>query len=410
MIRKSKIWIISEFYFPILTSTGYYITEIAEFIAKNKKVNVITTDSRYNEKDEYPYVKNECRNGVFIHRIKSIKADKNSFFSRVIKLVTSSFQLFFKLLFSVRKNDQVLIVTNPAFLILLMPVLKLLRNVKYKVLVHDIFPENLAAIGKVKKTSLFYRFLKEVFNFAYSQADVCIAIGRDMKTILEKKNVNSSRIVVIPNWSDTNQVKPVNKKDTNLIKKLNIKDKFIFQFAGNLGYAQGLDNIIEAIKLVTNEKIHFLFIGSGAMENNIKEFKNRNSLNNLTHISFQKRSEQNDFLNTCDVSLVTLSSGMLGLGVPSKSYNIMATGKPILVIADNNSEISLCVKEFNIGWVAEPNNPKILNKLFDKIYKECVTENKKNIVNSRDIALEHFSKEIILNKYFNLFNKEVYIK
>ena len=88
----------------------------------------------------------------------------------------------------------------------------------------------------------------------------------------------------------------------------------------------------------------------------------------------------------------------------------MTDERYILVIADNNSEISLCVKEFNIGWVAEPNNPKMLNKLFDKIYKECVTENKKNIVNSRDIALEHFSKEIILNKYFNLFNKEVYIK
>ena len=410
MIRKSKIWIISEFYFPMVTSTGYYITEIAEFIAKTNNVNVITTDSIYNEKNKHTFIKNEYRNGVFIHRIKSIKLDKNSFFNRVIKLFMSSFQLFIKLLFSVRRNDQILIVTNPAFLILLMPVLKLFRNIKYKVLVHDIFPENLAAIGKVNATSLFYRFLKGVFDFAYSQADVCIAIGRDMKSVLEKKNVNRSRIVVIPNWSDTDQVKPVNKIDTNLINKLNIKDKFIFQFAGNLGYAQGLDNIIEAIKLVTNEKIHFLFIGSGAMENKIKEFKNRNSLNNVTHIGFQNRNEQNDFLNACDVSLVTLSSGMLGLGVPSKSYNIMASGKPILVIANNKSEISLCVKEFNIGWVTEPNNPQILNKLFDKIYKECFIENKKNIMNSRNIALEHFSKEIILNKYFNLFNKKDDIK
>ena len=47
-----------------------------------------------------------------------------------------------------------------------------------------------------------------------------------------------------------------------------------------------------------------------------------------------------------------------------------------------------------------------VNKLFDKIYEECFVENKKNIINSRNIALEHFSKEIILNKYFNLFNKK----
>ena len=165
MIRKSKIWIISEFYFPMVTSTGYYITEIAEFIAKTNNVNVITTDSIYNEKNKHTFIKNEYRNGVFIHRIKSIKLEKNSFFSRAIKLFMSSFQLFIKLLFSVRRNDQILIVTNPAFLILLMPVLKLFRKVKYKVLVHDVFPENLAAIGKVNATSLFYRFLKGVFDF-----------------------------------------------------------------------------------------------------------------------------------------------------------------------------------------------------------------------------------------------------
>lgn len=404
MEEEKKIWIVSEFYYPVVTSTGYYITEIAEFLAtKKKNINVICTDSKYNENDNFNYVKKEYRNGVLIHRIKSESLDKNNLIKRTIKLFFSSIKLFYKLFISVRKNDEILIVTNPAFLILLMPILKFFKGVNYKILVHDIFPENIVAIGKINKTSFINKFLKLWFDFSYSQAEKCIAIGRDMEEILLKKNVKPSNLCLIPNWADTDEVQPISKNQTNLINKSNLKDRFIFQFAGNLGHAQGIENILASIQLLSNLKIHFLFIGAGAMENKIKEFINNNPLNNVTHMGFQKRSEQNDFLNACDVAIVTLSDGMFGLGVPSKSYNIMATGKPILIIADDNSEISQCVKENNIGWVVRPNDPVLLKKYFELIYQEYVNNKLLNISDSREIALNFFSKRIILNKYFELF-------
>lgn len=404
MEEEKKIWIVSEFYYPVVTSTGYYITEIAEFLAtKKKNINVICTDSKYNENDNFNYVKKEYRNGVLIHRIKSEGLDKNNLIKRTVKLFFSSIKLFYKLFISVRKKDEILIVTNPAFLILLMPFLKFFKGVNYKILVHDIFPENLVAIGKINKNSFINKFLKLWFDFSYSQAEKCIAIGRDMEEILLKKNVKPTNLCLIPNWADTDEVQPISKNQTNLINKLNLKDKFIFQFAGNLGHAQGIENILASIQLLSNLKIHFLFIGAGAMENKIKEFINNNPLNNVTHLGFQKRSEQNDFLNACDVAIVTLSDGMFGLGVPSKSYNIMATGKPILIIADDNSEISLCVKENNIGWVVRPNDPVLLKKHFELIYNEYVNNKVLNISDSREIALNFFSKKIILNKYFELF-------
>lgn len=404
MEEEKKIWIVSEFYYPVVTSTGYYITEVAEFLAtKMKNINVICTDSKYNENDNFNYVKKEFRNGVLIHRIKSESLDKNNLIKRTIKLFFSSIKLFYKLFISVRKNDEILIVTNPAFLILLMPIIRLFKRVNYKILVHDVFPENLVAIGKVNKNSLINKFLKLWFDFSYSQAEKCIAIGRDMEEILLNKNVKSSNLCLIPNWSDTDEVQPMSKNQTKLICKANLKDKFIFQFAGNLGYAQGINNIIEAIKLVKNENIHFLIIGSGAMEKTIKEFVNNNPFNNVTQIGFQDRNEQNDFLNACDVAIVTLNDGMLGLGVPSKSYNIMAAGKPILIVADKNSEISLCVNEHNIGWVVKPNDPKLLSEAIENVYKEFSKSNSRNFSNPREIALKYFSKEIILNKYLNLF-------
>lgn len=72
-----RIWIASEYYYPIVTSTGYYMTEIAEYLAKSgMDVHVICTDARYNETDECKPLKLEKHNGVIIHRVLSGNIDK----------------------------------------------------------------------------------------------------------------------------------------------------------------------------------------------------------------------------------------------------------------------------------------------------------------------------------------------
>jgi glycosyltransferase involved in cell wall biosynthesis len=406
MSNKAKVWIISEYYYPIVTSTGYYITEIAEYLAKeNNNIHVFCTNAKYNEINNIVVPKSECRNGVHIHRVLTGNIDKNSFINRIIRLLYSSVSLFINILFAVNKNDKLLIVTNPAFLILLMPIVRLIKGVKYTILVHDIFPENLVAIGKIKDNSIVYKFLKKLYDFAYSKADRCIAIGRDMQSVLKDKIGSSSKICVIPNWSDVDEVFSIEKEKTRMINSLNLKNKFVFQFAGNLGFAQGIDNIINAIKLIKNENIHFLFIGSGAMEDAIVNFVKSNPLKNVSHVGFQNRNEQVDFLNACDVAIITLSDGMLGLGVPSKAYNIMATGKPILIIAHEKSEISRCVSEFNLGWVVQPNNPIMLSQVFDTIYTEFSVNKNFNLKNSREVAIEHFSKNRILKEIRDLFQE-----
>ena len=395
---EKKIWIITELYYPTLNSTGYYMTEIAEYLAKNNQdVNVLCSNLTYNT-NLVTTIKSEVRNKVRINRILLKQIDKNNFIFRILRLTNASIKLFIKSLLLISRKDRVLIVTNPAFLILLMPILKLIKGIKYDLLVHDIFPENLVAIKKMKSSSLIYKLIKFLFDFSYSKAENCIVIGRDMEKIVKEKIGDKSNITLIPNWAEVDKIFPVNKNDTNMINLLNLQGKFIFQFAGNLGHAQGLKNILDAISLIKNEDLHFLFIGSGAMESEIKLAATNSLLKNISLIGFQDRSNQNDFLNACDVALITLSDGMLGLGVPSKAYNIMAAGKPILIIADNASEISMCVKEYNLGWIVEPNNPKLLSDTFEMIYKDF-SSGKVNIENSRIVAEKYFAKDIILSQY-----------
>jgi glycosyltransferase involved in cell wall biosynthesis len=380
------------------------MTEIAEYLAiKNNTIHVICTNSSYNNTNNQATKKEEVVNNVHIHRVFVGNISKNLFILRGIKLLWSSLRLFIKLISRVRRGDKILVVTNPVFLFLLLPIVKKVRKVNYTILVHDIFPENLAAINKIRKTSWLYKIMKIFFDYAYSQAETCIAIGRDMIEVIKLKVKNKSKIILIPNWADTEDVFPIKKEKTKMINNLNLADKFVFQFAGNLGHAQGLDNILEAIKMIDNSNLHFLFIGTGAKEESIRDYIKNSSKCNVTLVGFQNRNDQNDFLNACDIAIVTLNEGMYGLGVPSKAYNIMASGKPIIIIADKNSEISLCVKEFNLGWVVEPNSPIALKDIFCKVYEDAVS-NKTMTIKSRQIAENYFAKNIILNKYLELLS------
>lgn len=402
MEPEQRTWIVSEYYYPTVISTGYYITEIAEYLGSHEKnIHVICTNSNYNGSNNQAKEKDEIINNVHIHRVFAGNINKDIFLLRGIRLLWSSLRLFIKVFSKVRKGDKLFVVTNPAFLFLLFPILKKIKGINYTILVHDIFPENLVAIGKLRKTSLTYKIMSKLYNQAYSQAEICVAIGRDMIEVIQLKIGNKSKIVLIPNWADITEVFPQDKEKTKMISSLDLANKFVFQFAGNLGHAQGLDNILEAIKLINNKELHFLFIGAGAKAETIKNFINTHTQANVTLVGFQNRDEQNDFLNACDISIVTLNEGMYGLGVPSKSYNIMAAGKPIIIVADENSEISLCVKEFNIGWVVEPNNPEALKDVFLQAYMNASLNHSEQLT-PRQIAETHFAKDYILNKYLGL--------
>ncbi len=403
-MKKNKIWIVTEIYYPILTSTGYIITEIAEYLAKSgDNINVICTGAKYNETNNFGFVKKEVKNNVNIQRLNVGNISKNNTILRIIRLFWSSMMLFKKTLQNVEEGDKLFVVTNPAFFLILLPIIRKIKKVQYTILVHDVFPENLVAVGKIKNTSILYKVIKSAFDKAYSLSNTCIVIGRDMMQLIQTKTNNKTNIVFISNWADVTDIYPIAKEKTEMINKLNLADKFVFQFAGNLGHAQGLDNILEAIKLIENNNLHFLFIGAGAKAETIENFIKNNAQNNVSLVGFQNRDKQNDFLNACDVSIVTLNEGMFGLGVPSKSYNIMAAGKPIIIVADENSEISLCIKELNIGWVVEPNNPKALRDLFINVYEDVELIKEIN-VRSRQIAETHYAKDFILAKYLELLS------
>ena len=370
--RHQVLWIVTELFPPDETSTAYILGEIANAFVCKYQVKVICGPEIYDKRK--PLDKDNrfvLDSSIEVLRVSGIDWDKNTTRGKALSFLVMSYKLLQLAKEYIKKEDKVLMVTNPAPLVPLMSRLKSKVNFELNILVHDVFPENTIPAGMKLP---FYRFLKRMFDKAYSQSDRLIVLGRDMKIVMQDKVSFfpvKPEITVIENWADIEgiQTKPFQK------------GKIMLEYAGNIGRVQGLDKVIEQLP----KGVEFHLYGTGAMEEKLKAMKHPNVYFHGPYF----RSQQNEVLAACDIAVVTLQEGMYGLGVPSKAYNILASGRPVMFLGPKDSEIDLLVREKGIGYCGWP---EIWNK------EELIRMGEK----ARELAVYDYSKQIILNKFLNL--------
>ncbi len=390
----STLWIISELFPPDETSTAFILGEIANVMSEKYDVKVLCGPKVYDKRKKTdPRNKFALNSQVSVTHVQGVDLDKNTFWGKAIRFIVISKQLYYLAKKSITQGDKVLIVTNPAPVVALVSRLKKKQNFELNILVHDVFPENTVPAG-LRLPKFVYEFLKRHFDRAYGRADQLIALGRDMKQVLEKKIAHFEhhpKVTIIENWADLDIVSPVETtRDTQKIALL---------YAGNIGRVQGLQAFLDCFMNANNKEVEFHLWGTGAEENNLKFLVEKNDLQNVLFHGGYLRSKQQEVLNDCNLALVTLSEGMFGLGVPSKSYNIMAAGKAILYIGDANSEIGLLVKEKQIGFVFEPGDRVGVTNFLASLSDDMIPVIKQMGIRAREVAEKEYAKGIILDKF-----------
>lgn len=386
-----KTWIISEVFHPNEGATSYYMTKIAESLSKKFNVNVITTtegDSAYGS--------------IKINRTIYQPKTRETLYLRFQRTLVSFLRILFMASVKVKSGDTVMCVTNPPLMPNFIALICFLRGAKCIIRIDDVYPEALVAAGIVKNIRLI-KVLRLLFRGFYPLATRIIVLGSDMKDVLSSCNNN---IVVIPNWGETESVVLETKKENVLIKKYSLENKFVVLLAGTIGYVQGIDTVLETAEaLKNNDQIRFLIVGSGSKEEWLKnQIKQRDLTNIILGGPFSK-SNQNTFLNACDVALVALKPQMYGLGVPSRFYNYAAAGKPIVAVLDGNSEISNVIKRNDIGRIVSPGNPFELKSTLIELSEMDEATLLGMGEKARQIVSENYTSEIILDRYLELFTE-----
>lgn len=353
-MKPPRLWVVSELYYPEQTSTGYFLTHIAEGLGQSMPVSVVCGQPTYSEHGVRAPAR-EDRNGVRIYRVRATHFGKDRLLLRAINILTLTASVAWFALTHFRRGDRLLVVTNPPTLPPLVGVIARWKRMDAHLLVHDVYPEVLAATGFLSVDSRGYRLLKRFFSATYGLYQSVIVLGRDMAEVVRGKVDAGRRITIIPNWGDVDEVRPVAREDNSFLRLNAIDAPCVIQFSGNIGRTHDIETVLAAARRLRDRlDILFVFAGYGGKTGVVVDAIAAGELPNVRLLPRQPRELLGPMLASATATIISFVDAMRGLSVPSRMYNVLSAATPIIAIAEADSELALVVEEDRAGWVLAP--------------------------------------------------------
>lgn len=233
------------------------------------------------------------------------------------------------------------------------------QQVKLIYNLQDIFPDSMVNAGMTRKGSFLWKIGRRIEDKTYENADKIIAISDNFKRNILKKGAEEKKITVIPNWVDSNAVIPVSRENNTLFEKYNLNpSKFYICYSGNIGHSQNISLLIEVFVRTRNvlPDVVFVVIGEGAAKPELEQFVSNNRIENIIVLPFQPPGDISNVYSMGDIDLIISKKGIGSSSVPSKTWSIMSSGRPILASFDSESELGELIRESNCGIVVEPDD------------------------------------------------------
>ena len=259
--------------------------------------------------------------------------------------------------------------------------------------VQDIFPYNLSFAGGLKRNSVLFKALAAEQRYGYKHSDHVITISEDMKETLVADGTSAEKVEVVYNWSY--QDAPYDNIDLTLASHMFKPEYFNVVYAGNIGLMQNVDILIEAAKLLMDEKkIWFHIIGNGVYKEKLVARAKEYEIMNISFWPMQSPELAPAIYSAADVNVIPLVKDVYKTALPSKTATCLASGKPIIFAIGKDTKFGQMAQREASCSVVESNNA---NELVEKIL--WVREHKVD-------AKEQFS---FYNKYFTMtINSRLY--
>ena len=368
------ILILAQHYAPEEVSGAVLATELAEdLVSWGHQVTFVTSAPSYPKGVIFPGYKNrifyrEERQGVRIIRIWSYISPKKTFWRRIFNYGTFSISTFYGGLFA-QRPDVVFSASPPLSLGLSAWLLSKFWRIPWLLRVEDIFPDAAVEAG-ILTNKFAIRFFHFFERFLYKRASHISVISDGFRRNLINKRVPENKLSVVPVWADPQQIQP-GPKNNSFRKQHNLTDKFIVLYAGNIGYNTALEDIIEAAKILRqDDRIRFVIVGEGVKKHLLESLAANYDLDNVNFLPYQPRALYNEMLAAADMSVVTLNAESFYTSLPSKIFNIMASGRPVLSITPSCSEIAAIIEKADCGINIEPSNHRYLAETISELSKD----------------------------------------
>jgi colanic acid biosynthesis glycosyl transferase WcaI len=393
-----KIFIHTMYYLPDFGSAPVLMGELArDLAAAGHDVEVVTTLPRtrgarfrglvYSRRVEDRVVVKRLWTNAAAHPLARLLAWNIYTAGALLNLMTA------------RRGDVLFLRTPP--LQLGVPALfgKAFRGARVLVNVQDIHPD-LAIESGILKNPAGIRFAKALERWVYGLADRIAVISDGFARNLRAKGVTDAKLAVLPNWVDTDFLKP-GPKDNPVARRHGLDGRFVVMYSGTISISSNrtLERALEAASLLAGDReVVLVLVGEGLKKRSLEEKAAALGLGNAVFLPFVPYPELPALLAASDVLLVPLDRDKSDLSVPSKLYTFMAAGRPILGLASPDSEVAVLLRDNACGLAVSPDDPRAMAAAVEALKAD--PERRRALgANARDYAVRRFSRATVLRSY-----------
>lgn len=407
-----RVLMLPAYYRPEQAASSYLWENINEALINNGLDLLVYTPTPCRGVDEatrkeYCTKKKEMlKDGHWVvNRFAMYKEGKNPIMRTLRYMLCGLKQYWYGV--TVKDIDVLFIVSTPPIQGAIGALIKKWRKVRMVYNLQDIFPDSLVGTGLAKKGGMLWNIGRVIENFTYRNADKIIVISEDFKKNIMAKGVPEEKIEVVYNWVDEQAVVDVPRSENTLFGKYGLsRDKFYITYSGNVGLTQNMDMLLEVAKeLQVKKDIHFVIIGEGAYKKQVEEIIASDGIRNVTLLPFQPYEDISKVFSLGNVGVVISKPGVGANSVPSKTWSILSSSRPVLASFDEN-ELKDIVRDNNCGIFIKAGDKEAFKKAILELYadKELCADYGKN---GRKFIMANLTRAIGAQKYVDVIKAVV---
>ncbi|MGA1418771.1 MAG: glycosyltransferase family 4 protein [Ilumatobacteraceae bacterium] len=374
--RPKRFVVLCPHFAPDIAPTGKVMTQlVAEWAALGHEVHVVTSLPWYRDHQVEPawrgrLVRREITPWGTVTRVHPFPAkSKSNLLARAIAFVAFSVIAGACAMFAGAKRrrfsrvDAVIAMSPPLTLGLVGWLAAAVRRAKLIFNVQDVFPDAVVKTGAVTNR-LLIAIASWLERFTYRRSSAVVVLSPDLQRNVRAKLPArlANGVHVIENFVDTSHVAPLDRM-TEYRRELGIGEEIVVMYAGNVGFSQSLDTLVESARRLP--QVTFVINGAGSALAGLQ--RSARDLPNVRFGAYQPESRLSEVLATADIHVVPLRAGLAEVSVPSKTYAILAAGRCVVAAVDEESEIERLVARAGAGVSVKPDDVESLTKAISEL-------------------------------------------
>ena len=362
-------------YPPDTNASGQLIAQLCRGLAGvGHRITVITSFPHYESFRVLPEYRNrfysrERGGDVEVIRLFAYAPGRKTMIHRLVSYLVFNILALITALLLCDRWDALLCVNGSFFTGITGWLVGTIKRAGFVYNVQDLYPDVPISAGQLRNR-LAISALRLLETFMYRKAAHITVISPAIEAKLVARGVPQQQISTIPNFTDTRFIRPLPRLN-KFASEHGLSDRFVVMHAGNLGYVYDLYTLIDAALLLSNTpEILIAIVGNGVMKSELVKRAEALRLKNIVFLPFEPYENLPWLRASADIHISLYKPGAAWESFPSKIYEIMASGRALLVGVDAESELARFVSDSNSGLCVAPGDSKALAQAILRLYRD----------------------------------------